>query len=147
MKANAWKYGWVMSYPKGSKATSCYDYEPWHYRYVGRKEASAIHASGLTLREWLWTDGGAPAPAASVALTSIKTVRLTLSFAAGTYTGYHFSSTGAVTGSKGYRLTRSSSAPVTKSAVRLGKTYYYASAGVWAGYWLAASTSIKTAAR
>ena len=36
MAANAWKYGWVMSYPKGKADVSCYDYEPWHYRYFGR---------------------------------------------------------------------------------------------------------------
>jgi D-alanyl-D-alanine carboxypeptidase len=55
MKTNAWKYGWVMSYPKAtSPSITCYQYEPWHYRYVGRTEAAAIHASGLTTREYLW---------------------------------------------------------------------------------------------
>ena len=54
MKANAWKYGWVMSYPKGKTSVTCYQYEPWHYRYVGRAEAKAIHDSGLTTRQYLW---------------------------------------------------------------------------------------------
>jgi D-alanyl-D-alanine carboxypeptidase len=55
MAANAWRYGWVMSYPKGkSPSVTCYQYEPWHYRYVGRTEAAAIHASGLTTRAYLW---------------------------------------------------------------------------------------------
>ncbi|HET7520899.1 MAG TPA: M15 family metallopeptidase [Candidatus Limnocylindria bacterium] len=59
MAANAWKYGWLMSYPKGedgalfSEAT-CFHYEPWHYRYVGREMARKIHRSGLTIREYLW---------------------------------------------------------------------------------------------
>jgi D-alanyl-D-alanine carboxypeptidase len=57
LAANAWKYGWVMSYPKGSSAVSCYRYEPWHYRYVGRTTAAAVHAAGVTLREWLWSEG------------------------------------------------------------------------------------------
>ena len=35
MRANAWKYGFIMSYPKGKSAVTCYAYEPWHYRYVG----------------------------------------------------------------------------------------------------------------
>jgi D-alanyl-D-alanine carboxypeptidase len=53
--ANAWKYGWVLSYPKATSPTvTCYIYEPWHFRYVGRDEAAAIHASSLTTREWLW---------------------------------------------------------------------------------------------
>ncbi|HET6379667.1 MAG TPA: M15 family metallopeptidase [candidate division Zixibacteria bacterium] len=54
MKANAWKYGFVMSYPAGAFAHTCYDYEPWHYRYVGRELAARIHASGLTPRQVLW---------------------------------------------------------------------------------------------
>jgi D-alanyl-D-alanine carboxypeptidase len=54
LAANAWRYGFIMSYPLNKLAKTCYAYEPWHYRYVGRDEAAAIHGSGLTLREWLW---------------------------------------------------------------------------------------------
>ena len=54
MRANAWRYGFVMSYPAGTYAQTGYDYEPWHYRYVGRELAAAIAASGLTPREFLW---------------------------------------------------------------------------------------------
>jgi D-alanyl-D-alanine carboxypeptidase len=57
MKNNGWKYGWVMSYPKGKTAVTCYQYEPWHYRYFGRTVAAQIQASGLTVREWLWQHG------------------------------------------------------------------------------------------
>jgi D-alanyl-D-alanine carboxypeptidase len=57
MAANAWQYGFVMSYPRNSFATVCYDYEPWHYRYVGRDAAWRMRVSGLTLREWLWLNG------------------------------------------------------------------------------------------
>ena len=39
LRKNAWKYGFVMSYPKGKKLVTCYAYEPWHYRYVGRELA------------------------------------------------------------------------------------------------------------
>jgi LAS superfamily LD-carboxypeptidase LdcB len=56
MEANAWKYGWLMSYPKGKKAVVCYRFEPWHYRYVGRELAAKIHNSGLTIREYLWAN-------------------------------------------------------------------------------------------
>lgn len=51
---NAWRYGFVMSYPEGKRDLTCYIYEPWHYRYVGRETAKAVKESGLTLREWLW---------------------------------------------------------------------------------------------
>ena len=54
MAANAWRYGFVMSYPHGSFDRTCYDYEPWHYRYVGRDLAARIAASGLTPREVIW---------------------------------------------------------------------------------------------
>ncbi len=56
MLANAWKYGWVLSYPKGALAIVCYDYEPWHYRYVGRGLAADIHSSRQTIREYLWAN-------------------------------------------------------------------------------------------
>jgi zinc D-Ala-D-Ala carboxypeptidase len=56
LKANAWQYGFVNSYPKGDIALTCYDYEPWHYRYVGHDLAARIHDSGLTVREFLWAN-------------------------------------------------------------------------------------------
>lgn len=54
LKVNAWKYGFIMSYPKGKTAVTCYTYEPWHFRYVGKTLAKQVHASQLTLREFLW---------------------------------------------------------------------------------------------
>jgi D-alanyl-D-alanine carboxypeptidase len=62
MAANAWKYGFIMSYPKGKTAVTCYMYEPWHYRYVGRDVAAKVRASKLTLREYLWRQQEWPAP-------------------------------------------------------------------------------------
>ena len=55
MKQNAWKYGWVMSYPPGKTGKTCYYSEPWHFRFVGHDIATAIHNSGETLRQYLWT--------------------------------------------------------------------------------------------
>ncbi len=62
LKANAWKYGFILSYPKGKSSVTCYAYEPWHYRYVGRAEAAKIKATGLTLREYLWRQQTTPIP-------------------------------------------------------------------------------------
>ena len=56
MAKNAWKYGWLMSYPKGKQDVVCYHYEPWHYRYYGRDLAKKIHDSGMTPREYLWAN-------------------------------------------------------------------------------------------
>lgn len=54
MMDHAWRFGFVLSYPKGMQDETCYDYEPWHYRYVGRDLAQQIHDSGLTPRRFLW---------------------------------------------------------------------------------------------
>lgn len=52
---NSWRYGFVVSYPRGARDRTCYAYEPWHVRYVGRERAADIVRSGLTAREVLWT--------------------------------------------------------------------------------------------
>ena len=54
LEANSWRFGFILSYPEGADPITCYKYEPWHFRYVGRDLASRIHRSGLTLREYLW---------------------------------------------------------------------------------------------
>jgi D-alanyl-D-alanine carboxypeptidase len=56
------EFGFVMSYPKGGRATTCYDAEPWHFRWIGRDHAAAYVASGLTLREWLWIEASEARP-------------------------------------------------------------------------------------
>jgi hypothetical protein len=51
--ANAWRYGFVLSYPKGKEKTTGFRSEPWHFRFVGTA-AALLHAQpGLTLEEWL----------------------------------------------------------------------------------------------
>lgn len=55
MLANAYRYGFVESYPRSvSPSMTCYIYEPWHYRYVGKAEALAIHNAKTTPRQYLW---------------------------------------------------------------------------------------------
>jgi zinc D-Ala-D-Ala carboxypeptidase len=51
--AQAHEYGFVLSYPAGAEDRSCYEFEPWHLRYVGRELAAQIHRSGVPPREWL----------------------------------------------------------------------------------------------
>lgn len=52
---HAHRFGFVMSYPRDAEARTCYDYEPWHFRWVGRELAAAVHASGEPLRAFLFT--------------------------------------------------------------------------------------------
>jgi D-alanyl-D-alanine carboxypeptidase len=51
--AHAHEFGFVVSYPEGAAARSCYEFEPWHLRYVGRDAAASIHDAGVTPREWM----------------------------------------------------------------------------------------------
>ena len=71
LKANAYKYGFLMSYPKGKTTVTCYTYEPWHYRYVGRARAKLIKESGLTLREYLWREQTTPTATAVPTATPV----------------------------------------------------------------------------
>ncbi len=53
--AHAFEFGFVLSYPADSRDRTCYEYEPWHLRYVGRERAALIHDAGVTPREWMLT--------------------------------------------------------------------------------------------
>ncbi len=53
MAANGWRYGFVMSYPPSSQEGTCFSYEPWHYRWIGRERAAEHRDSGLDLRRFL----------------------------------------------------------------------------------------------
>lgn len=52
MKENAYKYGFILRYPKGKEKITGFKYEPWHYRYVGLDVAKTIHDEKLTLEEY-----------------------------------------------------------------------------------------------
>jgi len=68
-----------------------------------------------------------------------------MTFSAGKHTGYRFSSTGAVLGSKTKTLTATASATATKEAVIAGHSglWLYVSSGTWSGYWVQVSSSVK----
>ena len=65
----------------------------------------------------------------------------TISFRAGTHTGYRFDSAGRVTASKTVSLSRGSSAAATARAIINGRAHLYVANGTWAGYWIAESPS------
>ena len=44
MQNNAYEYGFILSYPKGN---AYYQYEPWHWRFVGRSLANMMHEESL----------------------------------------------------------------------------------------------------
>ena len=51
--ANCHKYGFILRYPDGKKNITGIGYEPWHYRYVGKKHAKAMKNLGLCLEEYV----------------------------------------------------------------------------------------------
>lgn len=50
---NSWKYGFILRYPTDKRDITGITYEPWHYRYVGKKAAKEIFEAGLCLEEYL----------------------------------------------------------------------------------------------
>jgi D-alanyl-D-alanine carboxypeptidase len=52
--SHAPEFGFILSYPSDASERTCYDYEPWHLRYVGREQAQAVIKERVTLREFLW---------------------------------------------------------------------------------------------
>ncbi|MED1205389.1 M15 family metallopeptidase [Heyndrickxia acidicola] len=49
---NAHKYGFILRYPKNKINITHYEYEPWHYRYVGTKAANVMYQHDWTLEEY-----------------------------------------------------------------------------------------------
>lgn len=52
MQENAYKYGFILRYPKDKEYITGYIYEPWHYRYVGIEAATIIKNENLTFEEY-----------------------------------------------------------------------------------------------
>lgn len=50
---NAYRYGFILRYPEDKTQLTGIGYEPWHYRYVGKKAAKEIYKKGLCLEEYL----------------------------------------------------------------------------------------------
>ncbi|MCP4422414.1 MAG: hypothetical protein GY805_37875 [Chloroflexi bacterium] len=49
---NAYRYGFTLSYPRGTLEITGFFYEPWHYRYVGVEMATFLHESNRYLTEY-----------------------------------------------------------------------------------------------
>lgn len=52
LQKNADKYGFILRFPKDKEDITGYQYEPWHYRYVGKDIAKKIKTENLTLEEY-----------------------------------------------------------------------------------------------
>ena len=52
LQSNAYKYGFILRYPKDKEYLTGYEYESWHYRYVGVEVATYIHQNNITFDEY-----------------------------------------------------------------------------------------------
>lgn len=52
MQENAYKYGFILRYPKDKTYITGYQYESWHYRYVGIEIAAYIQKHNITYDEY-----------------------------------------------------------------------------------------------
>lgn len=52
LKDNAWKYGFILRYPKGKEDITGFNFEPWHYRFVGLELSFELYQTNQTLEEY-----------------------------------------------------------------------------------------------
>ena len=48
-----YKYGFILRYPQDKENITGYNYEPWHFRYVGEYPAKIMYENNLCLEEYL----------------------------------------------------------------------------------------------
>jgi zinc D-Ala-D-Ala carboxypeptidase len=60
LKHRAREYGFVQAYPRGQERETGYQWEPWHYRYVGVENAQRLQEICLSLQEFLEREGIMP---------------------------------------------------------------------------------------
>lgn len=52
LSTNAHKFGFILRYPKGKEYLTGYNYESWHYRYLGINTATKVYNEGITYDEY-----------------------------------------------------------------------------------------------
>ena len=60
LAANAYRYGFVLRYPDGFEPITGYEYEPWHFRFVGVDLATEMHTTGVQTLEQFFGLPAAP---------------------------------------------------------------------------------------
>ncbi|MDX8363485.1 M15 family metallopeptidase [Cytobacillus sp. IB215316] len=53
IEKNAWRFGFILRYPKDKTEITGIQYEPWHIRYVGLPHSAIMYENNLVLEEYL----------------------------------------------------------------------------------------------
>lgn len=54
LKNNAHRFGFILRFPEDKEHITGYSFEPWHFRYVGKKHAEVMYQENLCLEEYLF---------------------------------------------------------------------------------------------
>jgi len=60
LATNAYKWGFILRYPKDLTPVTGFEYEPWHFRYVGVELATEMHDTGVQTLEQFFGLPAAP---------------------------------------------------------------------------------------
>lgn len=52
LATNSCRFGFILRYPEGKENITGIEYEPWHFRYVGKAAATVIMEQGISLEEF-----------------------------------------------------------------------------------------------
>ena len=60
LEQNAHEHGFILRYPKGFRGITGFQYEPWHFRFVGIELATEMNAKSIKALEVFWGLESAP---------------------------------------------------------------------------------------
>ena len=52
LENNAYRFGFILRYPKDKVKVTGYSYEAWHFRYVGKEIAKYVYENNITFEEY-----------------------------------------------------------------------------------------------
>ena len=52
-RENSWRFGFILRYDEPWEEITGYKFEPWHFRYVGKENAKAIHEANVPFETWM----------------------------------------------------------------------------------------------
>ena len=52
LKDNAYKFGFILRYMKGKEDITKYNFEPWHFRFVGNRLSKILYENNICLEEY-----------------------------------------------------------------------------------------------